>query len=313
METFWGHTGFQRTRDRLKCQFSALFHPPPHSGSGRRAASNPLLRFSMMMMTGDTTVTWDGQTNAPGQAAAFELQPGDGHGPLFSPPPAFGQPKRQHGYRPDVPSADCRCMAAIDLFLLKPLSSSRHWLAPRVWMLVEPCVPPVLVAPPELLTPASGLLLPPVLVAPPLPLVTPASWAFGDCDVQEQSTCVPPGGPAPCAAACPPTECASDSDCQADGPSFICEGAWQCGECAAGVKICIPGCVDASGCNAGEVCTAHRCVPASCQSDVDCPTDFACAGGSCGRKTRTTDANCSGYCVEGLCYSAPGTCYGAVA
>ena len=34
----------------------------------------------MMMMTGDTTVTWDGQTNAPGQAAAFELQPGDGHG-----------------------------------------------------------------------------------------------------------------------------------------------------------------------------------------------------------------------------------------
>ena len=135
----------------------------------------------------------------------------------------------------------------------------------------------------------------------------------GDCDVQEQSTCVPPGGPAPCAAACPPTECASDSDCQADGPSFICEGAWQCGECAAGVKICIPGCVDASGCNAGEVCTAHRCVPASCQSDVDCPTDFACAGGSCGRKTCTTDANCSGYCVEGLCYSAPGTCYGAVA
>ena len=25
------------------------------------------------------------------------------------------------------------------------------------------------------------------------------------------------------------------------------------------------------------------------------------------------DVNCSGYCVEGLCYSAPGTCYGAVA
>ena len=44
-------------------------------------------------------------------------------------------------------------------------------------MLVEPWVPPVLVAPPELLTPASGLPLPPVPMTPPLPLVTPASWA----------------------------------------------------------------------------------------------------------------------------------------
>jgi hypothetical protein len=135
----------------------------------------------------------------------------------------------------------------------------------------------------------------------------------GDCDVQEQATCVSPGGQAPCAAACPPAECASDSDCQAEGPSFICEGAWQCGECAAGVKICISGCVDTSGCDAGEVCMAHRCVPASCQSDVDCPTDFECAGGSCGRKGCTTDANCSGYCVNGLCYSTPGACHGAVA
>lgn len=54
-------------------------------------------------------------------------------------------------------------------------------------------------------------------------------------------------------------------------------------------------------------------VHSSCQSDVDCPTDFECAGGSCGRKGCAADANCSGYCVNGLCYSTPGTCYGAVA
>jgi len=71
---------------------------------------------------------------------------------------------------PGGTQVDCSCTSQSP--------SSRHWLAPRVWMLVEPWVPPVLVAPPELLTPASGLLLPPVLVAPPLPLVTPASWAF---------------------------------------------------------------------------------------------------------------------------------------
>jgi hypothetical protein len=83
--------------------------------------------------------------------------------------------------------------------------------------------------------------------------------------------------------------------------------------CPAGVKMCMAGCTDTSDCKDGEACTAYRCVPAPCEGDADCPTDFTCAGGNCGRKTCTIDADCSGYCVWGGCYSAPGTCYGAVA
>jgi hypothetical protein len=135
----------------------------------------------------------------------------------------------------------------------------------------------------------------------------------GDCDIRQGATCVQPGGTGPCGVCRTVTSpCTSDSECQADAASLICDVPVGC-FCPPGAKTCLPGCMDASGCKAGEVCTAHRCVPASCQSDADCPTDFGCTGGSCGRRTCTTDADCSGYCVNGRCYSAPGTCYGAVA
>ena len=135
----------------------------------------------------------------------------------------------------------------------------------------------------------------------------------GDADCSDiHDTCVQPGGVGPCGLCLVvASPCTSDSDCQADPSVFICDVPVGC-FCPPGAKTCIPGCTDASGCNAGEACTAHRCVPASCQSDADCPTDFGCAGGGCGRKGCTTDADCSGYCVTGACYSTPGTCYGAV-
>ena len=135
----------------------------------------------------------------------------------------------------------------------------------------------------------------------------------GSTDCDRYSTCVPPGGTGPCGV-CARVEspCTSDSECQAGGPSFICDVPVGC-YCPAGAKSCMAGCTDTSDCKAGEMCTAHRCVPASCQSDADCPTDFTCAGGSCARNTCTTDADCSGYCVWGTCYSTPGTCYGSVA
>jgi hypothetical protein len=134
-----------------------------------------------------------------------------------------------------------------------------------------------------------------------------------DCDVRQGATCVPPGGATPCGVCLwVASPCTSDSDCQGDGASSICEFAVGC-VCPSGVKICSPGCSDSSDCGTGEACTGRHCVPAACQSDGDCPTDFGCASGSCSRKACTTDADCSGYCVTGACYSRPGTCYGAVA
>jgi len=126
-------------------------------------------------------------------------------------------------------------------------------------------------------------------------------------------TCVPPGGDPPCGVCLVvASTCTSDSDCQADGASLICDVQAGC-ICPPDAKSCIPGCTDTSDCKVGEVCAAHHCVPASCQNDGDCPTDFQCGGRICGRKTCATDASCSGTCVTGFCYSTPGTCYGAVA
>jgi hypothetical protein len=134
----------------------------------------------------------------------------------------------------------------------------------------------------------------------------------GDCsDIHD--TCVPPGGRTPCGVCLWVTSpCTSDSDCQGDGASSICEFAVGC-VCPIGTKVSSPGCSNFSDCGTGEACIGRHCVPAACQNNADCPTDFECTGGSCGRKTCSTDADCTGFCVTGACYSRPGTCYGAVA
>src|ERR1017187_5882388 len=141
-----------------------------------------------------------------------------------------------------------------------------------------------------------------------------ANQCRGNADCSDiHDTCVPPGGVGPCGVCLWVTSpCASDSDCQGDGASSICEFAVGC-VCPTGTKVCSPGCSTSSDCGTGEACTGQHCVPATCQNDADCPTDFVCARGACGRKTCTTDADCSGYCVTGSCYPTPGTCYGAVA
>ena len=145
------------------------------------------------------------------------------------------------------------------------------------------------------------------------PLGTGQCRGNADCDVRQGATCVQPGGAPPCGICLlVASPCMSDSDCQADGGTLICEVPRVGCFCPPDAKICVPGCMDTSGCKAGEACTAYHCVPAPCQDDGDCPTDFGCAGGSCGREACTTDASCSGYCVNGQCYSTPGTCYGAV-
>ena len=129
-----------------------------------------------------------------------------------------------------------------------------------------------------------------------------------DCQEPGIILCVPPGGSAGCGVCFGDRfdRCTSDDECQAGGKDMICDVVDPC--CDRNAKGCVPGCVDATGCSEGEACTAHRCVPLSCQTDANCPTNFECSQGRCRRKSCTTDASCIGYCVEGSCYSTLGTC-----
>jgi hypothetical protein len=131
-----------------------------------------------------------------------------------------------------------------------------------------------------------------------------------DCDYRHPSCVAPGAGPACSWCFQVTAPCASDSDCQGDGGELICDVA-EC-TCLPPAMSCMRGCADSSSCRPGQTCTAHHCVPISCQGDADCPTDFECSNGTCERKPCTTDAICGGYCVNGACYSAPGTCQSPV-
>jgi hypothetical protein len=131
-------------------------------------------------------------------------------------------------------------------------------------------------------------------------------------DCEKNGTCVSPGGDTPCGVCLSITPCSSDNECQADGGTMVCGPSRSC-TCPYGSKACILACTDNSVCKEGEICSAGHCVETPCQSDSDCPVDFQCTAGSCGRNGCSTDTDCSGYCVNGECYSTPGTCYGPVA
>jgi hypothetical protein len=89
------------------------------------------------------------------------------------------------------------------------------------------------------------------------------------------------------------------------GATSICDSP----SCGCGRKTCIQGC-QAGGCPESQTCGAnHRCAPIACTGDSACSPDFACdSGGHCARRTCQTDADCPTSCVNGSCYSGPGTC-----
>ena len=116
--------------------------------------------------------------------------------------------------------------------------------------------------------------------------------------------CLEPGGHPP-GGLCPPANCSDDSDCRADGGTSICEPRPQ--NCGKG-NSCTGGCTGDADCSVGQSCKDLRCVQASCAKDADCPTDFACSAGACQRKSCSADSTCSTYCVQGFCYSTPGSC-----
>lgn len=122
------------------------------------------------------------------------------------------------------------------------------------------------------------------------------------------AACASPGSPNGCGACISdPGDCTTDADCDAQGPSFICEPiACSC----TGETACVQGCVDSSTCGEGTTCdtATARCVPLACGGATACPLNFTCAASECVRISCTQDTECDGYCVEGQCYDERGEC-----
>jgi hypothetical protein len=140
-------------------------------------------------------------------------------------------------------------------------------------------------------------------------------WSHADCG--GTATCVTQDDVV-CGGACitmqPQHTCTSDTDCAGDAATpMVCEPA-PC-SCTGGGG-CVRGCTNDADCPEGQSCGSnHHCRPSACTSTANaCPTNFGCdisgaAGGVCARKSCQTDSQCSGACVDGFCYPAPGRCH----
>jgi hypothetical protein len=111
------------------------------------------------------------------------------------------------------------------------------------------------------------------------------------------------------------SNCASDTDCAADagtsgGGRPICDPGPNTNCFCPGTRICLTGCRDKSDCPPGQNCNYnHQCQNTCVPGDGSCPVDFTCGtDGFCGRTLCTGDAECSGACVKGFCYSTRGSC-----
>ena len=128
-----------------------------------------------------------------------------------------------------------------------------------------------------------------------------------DCDPNGEF-CLSPGEALPCGICYnPPNPCTMDAECAAQDPMTICAPP----QCTCGEFECMPGCVSDAECLPAEYCSpGHRCEPDPCAVDGDCPMHFACAAPAktCARKACASDADCSDFCVNGLCHGEAGTC-----
>ncbi len=137
---------------------------------------------------------------------------------------------------------------------------------------------------------------------------TPGCSAEKPCDGQS-GFCTEPGAPRGCGICFRPEEgqeCFEDAACAAQEVRSICEPL----PCACGgERVCVPGCVDDSGCGEGQRCAdSGRCVPKPCDGDGGCPDNFSCLPDGCMRTTCEASAACDGFCVLGYCYAEEGEC-----
>ena len=89
--------------------------------------------------------------------------------------------------------------------------------------------------------------------------------------------------------------CPTGTQCTA-----TCEQA--CGQCTT--------CTTDAACYEAQVCdaTSHTCVSKPCQTDAECPANFACGQGMCARRACSQDSECQGFCSHGSCVAKLGTC-----
>jgi hypothetical protein len=150
----------------------------------------------------------------------------------------------------------------------------------------------------------------------------PATWGMpcssqDDCEPSTGMyfTCHYPGespGCPPCRTG--PSDCSTDGDCIRDGGSatgtMICElqtsGACYC----PAAMFCVVGCRTNADCGSGQACNqGHSCENTCVAGDGTCPVNTSCAtSGFCRRRSCASDSECSGFCVNGWCYQARGTC-----
>lgn len=118
--------------------------------------------------------------------------------------------------------------------------------------------------------------------------------------------CLDPGDhPAGCGICTPaPGNCTIDDDCTG---TTICE-AIRCS--CEGARACVPGCTSDADCAKGDRCdvATNRCAPITCGVLTPCPPNFSCESAACVRASCATDIECDGFCVDGQCYAAQGTC-----
>ena len=114
-------------------------------------------------------------------------------------------------------------------------------------------------------------------------------------------------------------DCSTDSDCVGDGGStagtMICAPAPRSDCYCNGAMFCVPGCRTNAHCGPGQACnSSHSCQNTCVAGDGTCPLNYSCgASGFCEQKSCKSESECSGFCVNGLCYQTRGTCEPAAA
>src|SRR5262245_23070978 len=140
--------------------------------------------------------------------------------------------------------------------------------------------------------------------------------AQSDCTPESGlETCAPPGTPFGCGVCnMDPSDCGNDADCKSRDPASICEPV-TCSCDAVPAMRCTAGCTMHADCAEGQSCdiTTNRCIAKACATAAQCPIDFICTPTGCSRATCHTRSECSGYCVDGACYTTAGECRGPAA
>jgi hypothetical protein len=142
----------------------------------------------------------------------------------------------------------------------------------------------------------------------------PLDLGDGVCSIEhscKSGMCYAPGEFMGCGACRPPPKdtCTSDADCKPLGTSYICSSDPRDCFCSA-VAICRPGCAGPADCDATwQVCGGdNRCTGMPCGGPGSCPANYDCVAARCAPRACTSSADCTGYCVNGLCYASAGHC-----